>query len=80
MCQLIPRRVLVVKGDRLQVDQDGEPRWVGVSSACGPITVGEHVHVYAGVAIERVSAEEAEEQLRFLKELEERFPADEEGA
>ncbi len=80
MCQLIPRKVLALKGDRAQVDHDGTPRWVGVSDAIGSLATGEFVHVYAGVAIEKVSPEEAEAQMRFLRELEEGFPAHEEGA
>jgi len=28
MCQAIPRRVLQIDHERLQVDLDGEPRWV----------------------------------------------------
>lgn len=38
---------------------------------------GDYVIVYAGVAIEAVSREEAEEQIRFLRELEEQFPSEE---
>ncbi|MEK7860752.1 MAG: HypC/HybG/HupF family hydrogenase formation chaperone [Chloroflexota bacterium] len=38
---------------------------------------GAYVVVYAGVAIEQVSKDEAEEQLKFLADLEAQFPADE---
>lgn len=79
MCQLIPRRVLELKGDRARVEYDGGHRWVGISPTLGALAVNEYVHVYAGVAIEKVSDEEAAEQIRFLRELEERFPEDETG-
>lgn len=79
MCQLIPRKVMEVKGDRARVEYDGGHRWVGITATLGPLAVGEYVHVYAGVAIEKVSDEEAAEQIRFLRELEERFPEGEAG-
>ena len=37
---------------------------------------GSYVLVYAGVAIEQVTAEEAHEQLRFMADLEALFPTD----
>ena len=76
MCQAIPRRVLEVSGDRALVDMDGIQRWVKLSSACGTVEPGSHVHVYAGVAIERMTEEEAQAQLRFQRDLEEQFPDD----
>ena len=77
MCQGIPRRVLEAAPGRARVDFDGEPRWVLANERLGALEVGDHVVVYAGVALERVSAEEALEQLRFLRELEQMFPSSE---
>ena len=80
MCQGIPRRVLEAAGDRLRVDVDGVPRWMKASERVAGSAAGEYVVVYAGVAIEKVSEDEAQEQLRFLRDLEEMFPADEDIA
>lgn len=80
MCQGIPRPVLAVAAGRLRVDIDGRPTWVAAGDALSDVTVGEHVVVYAGVALDRVSPDEAAEQLRFMRELEELFPATEDGA
>ncbi|CAN5226691.1 hypothetical protein BH18CHL2_BH18CHL2_10130 [soil metagenome] len=76
MCQAIPRKVIEVSGDRALVDMDGIERWVKLASTCGTVAPGGYVHVYAGIAIERMETEEAEEQLRFLRELGEMFPDD----
>lgn len=72
--------VLESAGDRLRVDVDGAPRWMKASDRVAGAAVGEYVVVYAGVAIEKVSAEEALEQLRFLRDFEAMFPADEDVA
>ena len=80
MCQGIPRLVVESAGDRIRVEVDGEPRWMKASERVAGAVAGEYVVVYAGVAIEKVSAEEATEQLAFLRDLEEMFPADEDVA
>lgn len=80
MCQGIPRLVLGAAADRLQVEVDGEARWMKASDRVAGALPGEYVVVYAGVALEKVSADEAQEQLRFLRDLAELFPADEEPA
>ncbi len=80
MCQGIPRLVLESKGDRIRVEVDSEARWMKASDGVSAAQAGEYVVVYAGVAIEKVSAEEALEQLRFLRDLEELFPADQDIA
>jgi len=80
MCQGIPRLVLESAGDRVRVEVDGEARWMKASERVAGAAAGEYMVVYAGVAIEKVSAEEAHEQLRFLRDLEELFPADEDVA
>jgi hydrogenase expression/formation protein HypC len=69
MCQAIPRRVLVVESDRLQVDYDGEPRWVE-AHGLPDLMVGEYVVVYAGQALERMETTEAEEMLAWYADLE----------
>ncbi len=68
MCQAIPRQVLQVATDRVQVLYDGVPTWVA-ANGIPDLTVGKYVIVYAGQAIEQLSADEAEEILRFYDEL-----------
>lgn len=75
MCQGIPRSVVEVAPGRLRVLVDGTPRWMqAAESLTREVGPGSYVIVYAGVAIEAVSREEAEEQLRFLALLEAQFP------
>ena len=69
MCQAIPRRVLQVHGERVQVDCDGQPTWVH-AVAVPDLEVGEYVVVYAGQALERMEQAEAEELLAFYSSLE----------
>ena len=75
MCQGIPRSVVEVAPGRLRVTVDGDTRWMKASEALTrEVEPGSYVIVYAGVAIEKVSREEAEEQLKFLADLEALFP------
>jgi hydrogenase expression/formation protein HypC len=69
MCQAIPRRVLALQPDRLQVDYDGAPRWVE-AHGLRDVSVGDYVVVYAGQALERMEQAEAEELLAFYAGLE----------
>jgi hydrogenase expression/formation protein HypC len=69
MCQAIPRRVLAVEPERVQVDYDGRPTWVG-AMALTDLAVGEYVVVYAGQALERMEQTEAEDLLDFYASLE----------
>jgi hydrogenase expression/formation protein HypC len=69
MCQAIPRRVLVVETDRLQVDFDGEPHWVE-AHGLADLAIGDYVVVYAGQALERMETAEAEDMLAWYAELE----------
>lgn len=75
MCQGIPRTVLEVAPGRLRVAVEGASRWMqAADSLTREVRPGSYVIVYAGVAIEQVSQAEAEEQLRFLADLEAMFP------
>lgn len=75
MCQGIPRSVLEVAPGRLRVEVDGQSRWMkAAESLTREVSPGGYVIVYAGVAIEAVGREEAEEQLKFLADLEAQFP------
>jgi len=75
MCQGIPRSVLEVAPGRLRVAVDGASRWMAAAEhLTREVQPGSYVIVYAGVAIEAVSRAEAEEQLKFLADLEAQFP------
>lgn len=77
MCQAVPRRVLEVAPGRVRADVDGESRWVKAAAHLDDLKVGDYVVVYAGVALEAVDPEEAEERLRFLRDLETMFSEEE---
>lgn len=77
MCQGIPREVLESAPGRVRVRVDDTERWMALPGHLAGVAPGEYVVVYAGVALDRVTPEEAREQLRFLRDLEELFPADE---
>lgn len=75
MCQGIPRIVHAVAPGRLQVEVEGTLRWMQASQHLSEtVRPGAYVIVYAGVALEEVSPEEAAEQLKFLADLEAQFP------
>lgn len=69
MCQAIPRKVLQVAEGRAEVLYDGEPVWVAVHGILS-LQPGEYLIVYAGQALERMPAGEAEEMLRSIREME----------
>lgn len=69
MCQAIPRRVLAVEPERLEVDFDGTARWVA-AHGLPDVAVGDYVVVYAGQALERMDTAEAEEMLAWYADLE----------
>ncbi len=76
MCQAIPRRILAMEPERLQVDYDGSPRWVAAHGLPADLAVGDYVVVYAGQALERMDRVEAEEMLAWYAELESMLEVD----
>lgn len=62
MCLAVPRRVRSVDGDRAEVEWDGEPLWVATAGIVN-LQPGEYVLVHAGLVLDRVSADEAEQIL-----------------
>jgi hydrogenase expression/formation protein HypC len=68
MCQAIPRRVLSVDRERIEVDCDGRPLAVSALGLPG-LSVGDYVLVYAGQALERLEAAEAEALLSLYADL-----------
>ena len=64
MCQAIPRRVLEAHGSAGRIDRDGVSTEVNLAQVAG-VAPGDYVIVYAGMALERVSAEDAQVMLEF---------------
>lgn len=75
MCQAIPRRILAIEPERLQVDYDGSPRWVA-AHGLPELALGDYVIVYAGQALERMDTAEAEEMLAWYADLESMLEGD----
>ena len=72
ICQAIPRQVLRVEDERIEVLYDGRPTWVA-RHGLSDLAIGEYVVVYAGQALERMPTDEALELLRYLDELEQLY-------
>jgi len=66
MCPAIPMRVVEIRGNTARVEQEGVSREARIDFLSG-IKVGDFVLVHAGVAIERVRPEDAEETLRLIR-------------
>lgn len=69
MCLLVPRRVLGAVDGSLEVEWDGGAVRSVARGTIEDVSAGDYVLVYAGMAIERVDAEEAAQHLRFLADL-----------
>ncbi len=68
MCVAIPMRVVSIDGPIAEVDAAGMVATVGLDLV-DDVTVGDYVIVHAGYAIQRLSAQEAEETLAILERL-----------
>lgn len=68
MCVGLPARVEEIKGDTIRVNVSGAEREVPAELLTG-LTVGDYVMIHAGIAIARITAQEAEETQAILKEL-----------
>ncbi len=68
MCLAIPAKILEKKGDHARVDfGDGVVREANISLV--NVSVGDHVIVHAGFAIEVLDEKEAMETLRLWQEI-----------
>ena len=70
MCQVVPRQVLQVDGARAQVDIAGVSTWIDVALVPS-LEPGDYVLVHAGLALERLSVEDAEALLSVYAEMSE---------
>ena len=68
MCMAVPCKVLQVANGQAEVLYEGKPLWVqtpGISD----LREGEYVAVYAGKALNRMTAEEAADVQRVIEKL-----------
>lgn len=68
MCLAVPMKVVEITGSTARVEQEGVSRKVRIDLLPG-VDLGDYVLVHAGIAIERVRPEEAEETLRLMRIL-----------
>lgn len=74
MCLAVPMKVVSLSGPVAQVEESGVRREVRVDLVEGA-QVGDYLIVHAGIAIERLDPQEAEETLRLFQEMRD-APAD----
>ena len=68
MCLAVPMKVVEIEGTTAVVEQEGVSRKARIDFLDG-IKIGDYVLIHAGIAIERVRPEEAEETLRLIRML-----------
>ena len=68
MCLAIPMKVVEVRGNKALVGQGGVSREVRIDFLEG-VKPGDFLLIHAGIAIERVRPEEAEETLRLIRKI-----------
>lgn len=66
MCINIPGKVILIKGKSAKVKQKRHSHWVDVSSLGDKVKKGDYLTTYQGVAINKISAKDAEEILRLV--------------
>ncbi|MFH0896172.1 MAG: HypC/HybG/HupF family hydrogenase formation chaperone [Bacteroidota bacterium] len=75
MCLSIPAEVISIEGDTAKVTVGGAVREASLQ-LLEEVKVGDFVLLHTGFAIEVISPEEAEETMRYLRELGEVSPED----
>jgi len=68
MCLAVPMKVIEIEGPVARVEEAGVQREVRADLVEG-LKVGDYVIVHAGIAIDRLDPEEAEETLRLFAEI-----------
>jgi len=68
MCLAVPMKVVAIEGPVAQVEESGVRREARVD-LLEDLAVGDYVIVHAGIAIQRLDQEEAEETLELMEEL-----------
>ncbi len=68
MCLAVPMRVVAIAGPVAQVEESGVRREARVD-LLEDLAIGDYVIVHAGIAIQRLDQDEAEETLNLLREM-----------
>ncbi len=68
MCLAIPMKVVEIEGRVAQVEEAGVRRAARVD-LIDDVKIGDYVIVHAGVAIDKLDPEEAQETLRLFEEM-----------
>ncbi len=68
MCQAVPARVVRVESNVAWIEQDGQETPVSLLGL-GEVNVGDYVYHHAGLALERLEPDLAQEILSVLDEL-----------
>ncbi|HUW56334.1 MAG TPA: HypC/HybG/HupF family hydrogenase formation chaperone [Planctomycetota bacterium] len=68
MCLAVPAKIVELEGARATVEVPGNRFAADVSLVPG-VTLGDYVLVHAGFAIERYTAEDAEEILKIYEDM-----------
>jgi hydrogenase expression/formation protein HypC len=68
MCLAVPALIVAIEGEQAEVDLSGVRRQVGLQLV-PEAKVGDYVLVHTGFAINVLDADEAEETLSLLREL-----------
>jgi len=76
MCLAAPARVISVSDKTAVVDYQGVKTTARLDTLAEPVAVGDYVLVHTGFAIQRLTAEDAEETLRLFDELAQSVAAD----
>ena len=68
MCLGIPGKVVEVKGPKARVKLPDHEHWIDISAIVEEVKIGDYLHSYQSVAINKVSAKQAKEALTLLKD------------
>ena len=69
MCIGIPGKIILIKREKAEVEQEGHSHWVDISSLGEKIKIGDYLISYQNVAINKVSPKDAEEILKMMGPL-----------
>lgn len=77
MCLAAPARVISVSDKTAVVDYQGVRTTARLDTLAEPVAIGDYILVHTGFAIQRLTAEDAEETLRLFDELAQSVAAEE---
>ena len=66
MCVGVPEKVIEIKEKKAQIEQGGHFHWVDISPLDQDVKVGDYLITYQDVAVNRISAKEAEEVIALM--------------